>query len=645
MENKCNYVCSRGLLKSCVFHSANPMSSWCYDFEHLNSMINGTDMRDGMSIYVCSDMVPHFIDNILPRISNTFFLVSGDSDATVFGGIIDIWGNNPRPIELEQCLRLANHPNLLKWFSQNCIIIHDKIEQMPIGLDYHTIANDPNKPWRGENEGTSPSDQESILNGIKNNGKPFYDRIHKIFVNFSVNLNNENDERTRAIKNISSDILHLDLDFTVRSNVWKKAIEYAFVLSPFGAGPDCHRTWEALCLGCIPIVKSMGSNKMYEDLPVLIINEWNEVNEELLNATIERFKTTTFNYDKLLLKYWVDKFSLVGPIKEMRITNNAPLPLVNPFEIDVINKEDYDNNELCEIQKKLIEKQESVNNLIKNTYPSGDENYKIGLDLMLNRCTKGVVQKLIDVENGVFPTKALYKIGNGGNKKNCFVCCTPLSNDRDAKSRNIHQSLENVGFNGYFYLFNGGFPNPTGAEMRYAAVPYCFKIFMMVEANKLGFEKVIWLDAACYAVDNPQRLFDVLETDDAIFRQFLPYTPGFLTYENTVFKETIQILNNVTNGDLVNSINVCSIVFGLNFVSDKINKFIEEYYEMVKIGTPFLSYYPEEVVITALFNKEEYKYLFYNRNESLFLFIHEDYVGNNYEHAKNSGYYFVQRAY
>ena len=47
---------------------------------------------------------------------------------------------------------------------------------------------------------------------------------------------------------------------------------------------------------------------MYEDLPVLIINEWNEVNEELLNATIERFKTTTFNYDKLLLKYWVDKF-------------------------------------------------------------------------------------------------------------------------------------------------------------------------------------------------------------------------------------------------------------------------------------------------------------------------------------------------
>jgi hypothetical protein len=35
-------------------------------------------------------------------------------------------------------------------------------------------------------------------------------------------------------------------------------INYAFVASPYGGGPDCHRTWEALILGCIPIVKSSG---------------------------------------------------------------------------------------------------------------------------------------------------------------------------------------------------------------------------------------------------------------------------------------------------------------------------------------------------------------------------------------------------
>ena len=31
---------------------------------------------------------------------------------------------------------------------------------------------------------------------------------------------------------------------------------YKFTLSPFGNGPDCHRTWEALTLNTIPIVKN-----------------------------------------------------------------------------------------------------------------------------------------------------------------------------------------------------------------------------------------------------------------------------------------------------------------------------------------------------------------------------------------------------
>ena len=71
---------------------------------------------------------------------------------------------------------------------------------------------------------------------------------------------------------------------------------------------DCHRTWEALCLGCIPIVKAPNFSKLFENLPVLIVNDWNDVTKELLDKTIKNFKTKTFNYDKLELKYWVNKF-------------------------------------------------------------------------------------------------------------------------------------------------------------------------------------------------------------------------------------------------------------------------------------------------------------------------------------------------
>ena len=631
MENECYYVCSRGILKSCDFHSNYPSSSCSWDAQYLHNMIDGNNMFEKMSIYVCTDLLPYFIENIMNKIPYNFNLISGDSDATVPGGIIDIW-RNPRPLEQNKCEELLNCPMLIKWFAQNCCLFHKKIFQLPIGLDYHTISNDPDKFWRGKNEGTTPKDQEDLLNDIRNNEKPFYERINKIFVNFTVNLNDENDERTKAIRNIPNELLHLSLDMEIRSNVWKKEKEYTFTLSPPGGGLDCHRTWESLCLGCIPIVKSLGSNKMYEDLPVLIVNEWSEINEKLLNDVIEKFKTTQFNYNKLSLKYWVSQFKF-----QKNITN--------PFEIEIQNKSDYNNEELEEIQTLIEKKQEDVVNLINKLYPVDDENYKISLELLTNRCTKGVCQKLIDCKNNLYPSKALYKIGNGGNKKHCFVCCTPIFNNRREKSIDIHQSLEKVGFNGYFYLFNGGFPNPSGTEMKYAAVPYCFKIFMMLEAVKLGFDKVIWLDAACYATNNPDRLFEILDEDDAIFRQFWPYTPGFPTYENTVLKETIQTLNDITKGNLVNSINVCSIVFGLNFNSETVKQFVQDYYNMVKIGTPFLSYFPEEVVISALFNKPEYKYLFYDRPESHLLFIHENYIGNSSERAKIHGYYFMQRTY
>ena len=35
-----------------------------------------------------------------------------------------------------------------------------------------------------------------------------------------------------------------------------------------------------------------------------------------------------------------------------------------------------------------------------------------------------------------------------------------------------------------------------------------FETVILCQAKKLGFDKVIWLDAACYAVNNPEKLFD-----------------------------------------------------------------------------------------------------------------------------------------
>jgi len=300
MENNCKFVSSRGILKSTTFHSIYPVSSCSNDFTYLIHMLNDTNkMFDGMSIYICSDLLYFFIQEILPKLSHPFFLVSGDSDMIV-------------PLESstqELFYQLINHPFLIKWFSQNNIIAnHPKIIQLPIGLDYHTISNNPYCNWKLQNEGSSPLEQENILLDIKSSMKPFYERNPKIFANFSIH-NDKFHQRKKAFEEIPEDLMDIQMEFQPRTLIWDKISETAFVLSPFGMGMDCHRTWEALILGSIPILCDCPFTQMFHDLPVLIVKKWSDINAKLLEKTIIDFQKRTFNYNKLDLKYWTDMFS------------------------------------------------------------------------------------------------------------------------------------------------------------------------------------------------------------------------------------------------------------------------------------------------------------------------------------------------
>jgi hypothetical protein len=300
-ENKCEYISSRGILKSCDVYSKNPKSSCNNDYSYLINMIKQKQMFDGISIYVCSDLLKFFVNKILPYINHKFVLVSGDSDLCV-------------PIEalnINEINILLSSKYLLKWFAQNTQIQNsEKIIQMPIGLDYHTIGTNPNHKWKLVNENHLPFFQESTLINIKKNSQIFYDRIKKIYVNFSL-YNDRFNDRKSALEKIPKDLLDINLDFLPRTNNWIKMSKYAFILSPFGIGMDCHRTWEVLCLGCIPILKAPNFKNLFSELPVIIVNEWNEVTQELLDKTIEDFKTKIFNYDKLKLNFWINQIKKI----------------------------------------------------------------------------------------------------------------------------------------------------------------------------------------------------------------------------------------------------------------------------------------------------------------------------------------------
>lgn len=317
----------------------------------------------------------------------------------------------------------------------------------------------------------------------------------------------------------------------------------------------------------------------------------------------------------------------------------------NPFIIDIPDKYEYSLEEYKLIQQQLKDK--NLDLIIESLYTH--KNRFIDLTEFKRRISRGIKQNIIDINNNQLPTKNLYKIGNGGNGRNCIVTCTSFTqNERDNETDNtryyasqkIVQSLEEVGFNGYFYLINGGFPNPTGTEMKYVGVPYSFKIFTMLEAQKKGFDKVIWIDSVCLAANNPQELFDTLYQQDTL----ISIIDKDNNFDVMSCEKTIELLNELTKEKIhFGSYYIETVVFGLNLESKIIQKFIVDYYEMVKIGWTFFSVFPEEVVLSALFNKPEYKILLRDHKTQNKLKVSEDRM--NINDSKNYGFYFYQKDY
>lgn len=77
-----------------------------------------------------------------------------------------------------------------------------------------------------------------------------------------------------------------------------------YVISPHGMNPDCYRHWESLYLNSIPITLKHPKLKSFEDLPILFLNSWDELSEELLINEYESLLNKS--REKLDLNYWIN---------------------------------------------------------------------------------------------------------------------------------------------------------------------------------------------------------------------------------------------------------------------------------------------------------------------------------------------------
>ena len=77
---------------------------------------------------------------------------------------------------------------------------------------------------------------------------------------------------------------------------------YKFVVSPEGNGIDCHRHYEALAAGCVPIVERHdGIADKYAGCPILWTDDYSEITEDYLLKKWDEMLDREYDFSKLLL--------------------------------------------------------------------------------------------------------------------------------------------------------------------------------------------------------------------------------------------------------------------------------------------------------------------------------------------------------
>lgn len=242
-----------------------------------------------------------FIHKFLRRIDFPFVLITSHYDSDMPTGALTHY----------EISLLLSCPHLVRWYTQNCVITHPKITGLAIGLDYHTLANA--NPTTGHLWGNreSPLDQDNMILQLRSNMKPNNERILKCYSTCHMFIGRgHGQDRIDAMNQVPSSLLYLEKERVPRETSWRNQMNFSFVLSPHGNGLDCHRTWEALVLGCIPVVKTSPIDKLFTGLPVLIVKSWTDVTEELLKKTVIEFSELCQPgelHERLTLAYWNNK--------------------------------------------------------------------------------------------------------------------------------------------------------------------------------------------------------------------------------------------------------------------------------------------------------------------------------------------------
>jgi len=197
--------------------------------------------------FIKPDFIDDFRANILPRINYKFKLITHDSDYPVTNNHLDI----------------LNNPYLETWYGMNCHINHGKLQPVPIGM--------ANEVW-------PHGDKDTIINIAKKSNE----KKNLVYCNFDISTNyGERATALMALKDL--DYIDFEQNNLPFEDYIEKLSTYKYVISPPGNSVDCHRIWESIYVGTIPICLKSLPLAFFKDLPILFLNSWHDLTRDILS--------------------------------------------------------------------------------------------------------------------------------------------------------------------------------------------------------------------------------------------------------------------------------------------------------------------------------------------------------------------------
>jgi hypothetical protein len=85
---------------------------------------------------------------------------------------------------------------------------------------------------------------------------------------------------------------------------------YDFCIAPRGVGIDTHRFWEALYMGCIPVITRTEYLECFNGLPMLLIENWEDFLVVDLPKVARVIRSRFYDMRPLSLSFWVQQAEL-----------------------------------------------------------------------------------------------------------------------------------------------------------------------------------------------------------------------------------------------------------------------------------------------------------------------------------------------